>query len=147
MASIQVRLGEPDRDTHERGHEWYVYDTDHGLDDLPWDVLDEIEQEIGPLVRVDRTSVRGLRLMMWVARRMAGVRESFASFKPHVFAYQYEAVFDADGGGGAGDADPPAGSADTQRGSAQTSQSAGRSTTSTQRSRGSSASRQRKSGS
>lgn len=108
----KVRLGEKDRPDYERGDEWFDVELDlAGTDELPWDVLDGIEQVLGgqSLFTLRFYSARHLRVAMWMARRSAGVTEPFAKFKPNPYAYQWDTT-DADEPepAAAGDADPPA---------------------------------------
>jgi hypothetical protein len=147
VAEIRVRLGDKDRPEYERGDEWFPADLLlSNLDDLAWDDIDQVEQEYGqPISMVRVGTVRHLRLMMWVARRRAGIVEPFARFKPVVQRFEYDGPVEG------GDADPPdpsdpsGSAADTPSSSPPAGPPPRRSGTSTRRSPGSTTSRRGKS--
>lgn len=107
----KVRLGEKDRPDYERGDEWFDIDlTLAGTDELPWDLLDAVEQVLGgqSIFTLKFYSARHLRVAMWMARRSAGVVEPFARFKPNPYAFEWETTdTDDPEPAAADDADPP----------------------------------------
>lgn len=105
----KFRLGGKDQPAYERGDEWFDADLAlGGTDDLPWDVLDQVEQAFGgqSVFTLKFYSARHLRVAMWLARRSAGVTEPFGKFKPNPYTYEWDAIEDAEPAA-ADDADPP----------------------------------------
>lgn len=94
-------------DDHEKyGADWYVYDEEAILR-LPVgelrDIEHTIEMSLPEMMNRSRLMYADATLaQMWVARRMAGIKESFADFTPIVFLADWEIV-PAKGA----DADPP----------------------------------------
>ncbi len=94
------RLCEADRERYP-GPEWLVYDTETTLNcDL--DTLEKIEETIGWTMvelggQLARGSARGLRAMIWIARKLAGCDDAWDSFKPKVWSIEEQEV----------DPDPP----------------------------------------
>lgn len=108
------------------GPEWVDYRYDEVID-LPFDEVTTVEDTIGfSMARLSgverpRYTARGLRAMLWIARRMAGESDDWVGFKPNVQRLDVLPVFDE--AGDAGDPPDPSEPADPD-GSAGTSSAA-----------------------
>jgi hypothetical protein len=86
------------------GPEWIEFDYAQVADE-ELSVLEEFETVTGLTItefgaEVGRGSVKGIRAMLWLARRMAGCVDEWASFQPKILKVETESD-EAD------DADPP----------------------------------------
>ena len=91
-------MGDADRERYG-GPEWVEFDIDRLLD-MPASELHELEAAmdvtIAEIVALrDRRSAQALRAQVWIARRMAGVEESFTDFDPAPL--RFKAVTDLPG--------------------------------------------------
>lgn len=107
MKTPRFRLCEADRERYP-GPEWLQYDTAVVLD-LDLDTLEQIEETLGWTLielgaQLARGSARGLRAMIWIARKLAGCDDAWASFKPKVWQIEHDESDPVE----AVDADPPA---------------------------------------
>lgn len=96
---VLMRLGEKDWPAYTRGDEWFnTTEIRRWLDDQEWDTLHQIEQQTGvTLIQLlrdesDSMSMVYLRVMLWLARRLAGVTESYEDFKPNPLRFGVDVV-------------------------------------------------------
>lgn len=145
MTKIHLRAEESRWGSMERGDEWFTIDAAlRDLDDLPLQEIVAIEAALDPM-SAHLIVVEGLRMtfqykrsMLWIARRLAGISESYADFHPGLLvAVRVD-------GNKAADADPPVRS---PRDSAATSQPRKHSSAPTRRSPANTTSRPKKSAS
>jgi hypothetical protein len=94
-----MRLGEKDWPAYTRGDEWFnTSEIRRWLDEQEWDTLHQIEQQTGvTLIQLlrdesDSMSMVYLRVMLWLARRLAGVAESYEDFKPNPLRFGVDVV-------------------------------------------------------
>lgn len=85
---VQYRLSDEDR-AKFGGPEWVTFDR-RELFKLDANELMKIESEmnltIGQFLAASaQSSALGTKGMLWVARRSAGMKESFTEFNPHIF--------------------------------------------------------------
>jgi hypothetical protein len=111
IAKMRHRLCPADRDTYgdpPGSDGWVIFDPD-ALCDLPGSKLSEIENTTGFLIAMfwvptQRYSALGMRVEVWLARRLAGLVDVWNAFDPKVMQMESEKIDPPAGG----DADPPA---------------------------------------
>ena len=96
---LGITLGPADQDRYKRGTEKFVFD-ETDLTKVECQVLEGIEEEMDCSL-VDlldqaeiRRSMKDLRRVIWIARRLAGVTEPYTEFTPNVLACKYERLPD-----------------------------------------------------
>jgi hypothetical protein len=84
--AMELRMCVEDRDTYG-GPEWVLFDLD-SLVDVPCNVLEEWENLTGftitDLWSTEQRKTRGIRMMLWIARRQAGMLDKWEDFNPRV---------------------------------------------------------------
>ena len=92
---LGITLGPADQGKYERGTEQFIFD-EAMLAEVDCEFLESVEEELDTSL-VDllsqaeiRRSVKDLRRVTWIARRLAGITESYTEFTPNVFACRYE---------------------------------------------------------
>lgn len=103
LPPVRFRLAEDDHEQY--GSDWYVHD-ESAVMRIPARDLIEIERQVGMtlltmLNRSRQDFADGNLGAMWVARRLAGVDETFDEFTPLVMLAEWERL-------PAGDVNPPA---------------------------------------
>lgn len=96
---LGITLGPADQGKYERGTEQFLFD-EALLTQVDCGFLEAIEDELDTSL-VDllsqaeiRRSVKDLRRVLWIARRLAGITEPYTEFTPNVFACRYERLPD-----------------------------------------------------
>lgn len=93
---IRFKLGEIDAAKYKGGDAWFVYDTDKIRAMTAREVI-ELEGHLGALSIAQaeaeffgRSSLAGLLSLLYLARRLSGVVESWDNFDPHLHDVEVE---------------------------------------------------------
>lgn len=100
MANVRLKLGEADAAKYKEGDAWFVYDQDR-IRDMPASEVIELESHLGgyTLAQLEQSfwaagggGALGMKGMAYIARRLAGVTESWDNFDPQIYQIALDRV-------------------------------------------------------